>query len=1261
MAHDVTNLEFRILGPLEVRDGGRRLGVDRPRDRALLAALLLRAGEVVSIDRLVDDLWGEQPPRTARAALHNGISALRRLLGPDVLLTRPPGYVLAVPREQIDVRRFERLLEQASAAAPADRADRLREALALWRGPALDDVSFEAFAQAEIARLEELRAAAREELVEAELARGRHAAVVPELEALVTEHPFRERPRAQLMIALYRSGRQAEALEAYQSARRFLDEELGLEPGPTLQKLQQAVLRQNPELDAPAHEPRAEALGEERRKTVTVLFADVVHSTALAAELDPEAYRGVLQRYFRAARAALARHGGRVEKFIGDAVFAVFGMPTSHEDDALRAVRAAAELREEIAGLNAELAQAYGLEFRLRIGVNTGEAVVGGDAGQWFVTGYAVNVAAKLQHTASPDEILLGASTYGLVREAVRAEPLAPIVLGEGAALIPAFRFAELLPDAEPIPRRLEAPLVGRQDELAELRRTFDEAREDRACRVVTVLGDAGIGKTRLAKELVRVLGEQAKVLVGRCVSYGAGATYLPVAEIVRALAPDASEAAIAALLEDEADARVVARTVRELTGMAEGAAPAQGQEGFWAVRRLLEVVARRQPIVLVLEDVHWAEPTLLDLVEYLGAQDVGAPILVVCLARPDLCDARPEWPVDITLSPLNESESAELVANLPAGDEVAGATRGGIVVLAAGNALFAEQLLAHVADVGEEKLADVPPSLEALLSARLDRLPEDARLALECAAVVGHEFWRGVVEHMSEGGAAPVDVLAAKGLVSATPSLLPEEEEEAFSFHHVLICDVAYAGITKRRRAELHERAADWLEQHGAAGDEIVGYHLEQAHRYRAELGPVDGHARWLAAEAGARLGAAGIRSWRIGDAPAATNLLGRAAALLPERHPSRPETLRELGSALWAVGEIERADMTLGEAIEAAGAARDRGMELRAQVDLAYLRMFTDPEGRAEALLDLAAQAIPVLEAIGDDRSLGRTWSALAYVHGGVHGRYAASAEACERALVHYERLGWRPATCVRELATALYYGPEAVSVATRRCRVLVAGADRSNEATLSTFLAGLEAMRGRFEAARTLAQEARTAHEQLGWSVSMRMVWAPVAADVEALSGDYDAAARLLREACEELERMEQRSALATRAAQLAAVLYLVGQFEDAGRWSDVSEKNAATDDASAQVPWRAVRGKLLAREGKFQEGEALVRDAVRLAEATDALNDRAGVLLDLAEVLRREGRDLEALRHVEQARALYEQKGNRTALRNTHALLRELAPT
>jgi DNA-binding SARP family transcriptional activator len=1250
-------MDFRILGPLEVSDGGRPVPVTPLKQRALLAALLLRPGQVVSIDRLLDDLWGEAPPPSAKASLQNAVSRLRRHVGPELLVTRPPGYVLDVAPERIDVRRFERLLEEARNAPPRERAALLREALALWRGPPLADVAFEPFAAAEIDRLGELRAAAREELVEAELALGRHEAMRPELDALVAEHPFRERPRAQLMLALYRSGRQAEALDAYQAARRFLDEELGLEPSPLLQQLQQAILRQDPALDVPAGDEVAEAPPEERRSTVTVVFADLLDSTELAAELDPEVYRDLLRRYYRAARSALERHGATVERFVGDAVVGVFGVPRRQEDDALRAVRAAAELVNQVGLLTVEVGRSQRVAVPVRAAVNTGEAVVGGvREGQSFATGYAVNVAAKLRHTAMPGEVLLGAATYRLVRDAVQADALPALEAGGTVAAIPVFRLVGVVPGAAGVARRLEAPLVGRGDELAALRSVLRETRKRGGCRVVTVLGEAGIGKTRLANELVDAVRGEATVLVGRCVSYGEGATYLPLAEVVRALAPDGSEAAIAGLLGDDRDAHLVARRVRELTGLAKGAAPAQ--EAFWAVRRLLEAVARERPVLLVLEDVHWAEPTLLDLVEHLGAQ-AAAPILVLCLARPELLEGRPDWVVTLALPPLSESESAELVGNLPGAVDIPQATRDWIAEVAEGNALFAEQLLAHVGESGEIELPTVPPSLEALIASRLDRLAEGERAALECAAVVGREFWEDAVSELGgRDASAPLEALVAKGLVRPSRSLVAAEQ--AFSFHHVLIRDVAYAGITKRRRSELHERAAEWLEAKGAGADEIVGHHLEQAYRYRVELAPADRHARQLAEDAGERLGAAGVRAWRIGDAPAATNLLGRATELLPTGHASRPEALRELGSALWAVGEVEQAQTTLGAAINAAVEARDRGLELRGRIDLAYLCLFSEPEGRAQELLDLAAQAIPILEALGDHRSLGRTWLALAFVHGGLHARYTASESAAERALVHYRRLGWVPAPCVRELATAVYYGPTAVGDAIARCRALLEEVDEAGKATLWTYLAGLEAMRQRFAAARRICEQARLAQENLGWTVSMEATWSPIAADVELLGGDYKRAERILRDCCDRLQRLGQRSPLASRAAQLAGTFYTRGNLTEAERWSEVAEESASSDDAGAHLAWRGVRAKVLARRGRSSEAEVLARAAVRSAESTDALNDRAGVLLDLAEVLRLDGRDAEASALVEEAMEHYERKGNRAAVRKARSLLRDSAP-
>jgi len=1251
-------MDVRLLGPLRVLDdAGRPVELLRQKQRALLAALALRPGQAVSTDRLLEDLWGASPPRTALGSLQNLVSQLRRTLGPDALVTRPPGYVLTVAPEQTDVGRFTQLVARAAELAAPERAAVLGQALALWEGAPLADVAFEPFAQEEVARLEELRTAAREQLVDAELAAGRHAEVVPELEALVAEHPFRERMRALLMLALYRSGRQADALEAYTATRRFLRDELGVEPSPALKALQTGILRQDPALDPAAPEPLAGLPGEERRKTLTVVFVDVVDSTTLAAELDPEAYRGVLRRYYRAARPVLERHGGTVEKFVGDAVLAVFGVPEQHEDDALRAVRAAVELRERIAELNGELEQAHGVTIRTRIGVNTGEAIAGDpDSAQSFATGYAVNVAAKLEQAAPPDEILVGHATYRLVRDAVTAEAAEPLVLGGRAAPIPAFRITAVAAGAPGVARLLDAPLVGRSDELAELRRAFEEARERRELRLVTVVGEAGVGKTRLANELAASVRESATVLVGHCVSYGEGATYLPVAEVVRALAPDGSEAAIAALLADERDARQVARRLRELLGWAEGAPPAG--EGFWAVRRLLEAVARRRPLLLVLDDVHWAEPTLVDLVEHLVAQSHEAAIVVLCLARPEPAGVRPSWPAPLTIAPLSNDESEELVGNLPGAAELPDAARGRIVELAEGNALFAEQLLAYVLESDESALEGVPTTVETLLASRLDRLPAEEREVLERAAVVGRDFWPSAVAELSERDvAAELEALAARGLVRPSRSA-----RDLLRFHHVLIRDVAYTGITKERRSGLHERVAHWLEGSEAGRDEIVGYHLEQAYRYRTELGPADDDARRLAQAAGERLATAGTEAWKRSDAPAAVNLLNRAASLLPVGE-LRAEVLCELALALVLVGGGSKVGETLEEALEVASATGSRRTELRARLELANAGLYGvgGLHGTAEEVLGAASAAIPVLEELGDARALGRTWYAVAEVHN-MRLNNRARGEAAATALRYYRQAGFSPSLCLTGQAAALYYGPTPAANATRECRQLIVEATDDRQATASVllFAAGLRAMQNEFEEARALTDEARTTFEELGANLSLAGPTRVLRADIERLAGDLETAEVLLRESRDALEAMEQHAYVATRDAQLADVLYAQGRFEESEAFVQLAQSESLPEDLITEVYWRSVRARLLARRGAFGEAEGLARDAVRLLAETDALNQRAKATLDLADVLRLFGRPPDEIRAcIDDAVRLYRAKGNRAAVATARSLLDEPA--
>jgi DNA-binding SARP family transcriptional activator len=1214
-----------ILGPLQVSESGRPVPLGAPKQRALLAVLLLHANEVVSRERLIDELWGDSPPARAPKLVQHYVSGLRKVLPAGCLLTRAPGYLLRVEPGQLDLIEFERLLEEAKRAtadgAVERGADLYRHALSLWRGRTLGDVALESHAGGEAARLDDLRLAATVERIELELELGRNAELAGELETLVARHPYQERLRGQLMLALYRSGRQAEALEAYQKARRTLVDELGLEPSQELQRLERAMLRQDPslELPRPTVRPPAPAEAPPRRKTVTVLVCALAASPA-----DPEALRHALTLASAEVGAAAERHGGTAERLAGGELLAVFGVPEAHEDDAIRGLRAAADVRAALPG-------------DVRIGIATGEVLAEGTA----VTGEAVAAAERLAHAAAGGEILAAESTLALAGPTI--ESAGPLVLA----------IAEERPS---FPARSEAPLAGRGAELARLRELFDAVAAERRCRVVTVFGEAGVGKSRVARELVASLAGQATALVGRCVSYGEGATYLPLREAFRGV--DA-----AAALAGTEEAELVARRVAELTGEAEGATPTG--EGFWAVRRLLEALARERPLVLVLEDVHWAEPTFLDLVEYLAEWSTEAPILVLCVARPELIDARPAWggptsPIaSIVLEPLSASESEALVGALAGG--LTARARARIADVAEGNPLYAEQLAAHAEDAGEDALAGVPPTIDALLASRLDRLPAGERATLERAAVVGREFWHRAIVHLSPSDQAAqagrhLLALASRGLVR--PGRSPKPHGDAFRFHHVLIRDVAYGGMPKETRAELHELHADWLEQHDA-DDALVGYHLEQAYRLRAELGRAGGRTRRLAVGSGRRLAAAGVRAWRVGDAPAGANLLGRAAALLPEDEPLRPETLRELGSALWAVGEVEGADAALVEAIDAAVAAGDRGSELRGRLDLAYRQLFADPEGRAEELLGLAARAVPVFETLDDQRSLGWAWLAVAYVHGGCHGQYGASLEAAERALAHYREHGWVPAMCVREIAAALYYGPVPVPVALDRCGVLLEDADRGGQAGVRTYLAGLEAMEGRFDRARSVAAEARRAYEELGRPASLSTTWAPVAAEIETAAGDLAGAERMLRESCAVIERLGQTASLATQTGRLADVLCTAGRIDEAERWAKVSERCAATGDFGAQLAWRAAQARVLARRGDRRRAEALGHEAARLAEGTDALNRRAGILLDLAEVLRLGGEEPLATRQVEEALALYRQKGNRAAVERARGLLHDTA--
>jgi class 3 adenylate cyclase/tetratricopeptide (TPR) repeat protein len=999
------------------------------------------------------------------------------------------------------------------------------------------------------------------------------------------------------------------------------------------------------------------------RRTVTVLFADVADSTPLGERLDPETLRQVMSRWFERMSEVLVRHGGTVEKFIGDAVMAVFGIPELHEDDALRAVRAATELRAALATLNGELERELGVHIGIRVGVNTGEVVAGdGTGGQMLVTGDPVNVAKRLEEAARTGEILLGDGTRRLVENAALLEPRDELTVKGKSGPVIAWNVLGVIEGAPAYARRLDAPLVGRIDELRLLREGFASAVADRACRLVTVVGPAGIGKSRLAAELCRSVRQGARTVSGRCLPYGDGITFWPLVQIVGALGSDAG---VRELLADADDGELVAERVLGAVGPTY--APAPSGELFWAVRRLLEEAAREQPLVVMVEDIHWAAPTLLDLLEYLAGWTHDAPVLLLCLSRPELLEERQGWLTapnasGIVLAPLTDAEADVLLDEIGQEWPLDAEARTRIKGAAEGNPLYVEQMAAMLAEGGPAD--SIPPSIHALLAARLDRLPADERAVLERAAVAGKEFVRSAVLQLSdETQRQEVDALllslARKDLLAASPG-----REDAYRFRHALIRDAAYAGIPKELRGQLHEAFADWAIRAtaGRAGelDEIVGYHYEQAFRYREELGPLDERARALADRAGELLGQAGERAFARHDMPAAVNLLARAITLLHEEHAIRLQALPQLGSALMKTGDFTRADTVLGDALAGAAAAGDKRLELRTLIEREFFRTFTNPESSTEEIVRIAEMAIPLLEELHDELGLAKAWW-LRSEADVIAGRWAARAEALEQAL-HHAKSASDPreiSTIIALLAQALEYGPTPVPEAIRRCEELRESVrdDAEVRAAIASTLAGLHAMQGHFDEARVLAEEGRVVYEELGLRY-MRAARSLASGSIELLAGDPAAAVRELRWGYDELEKMGERGTRSTLAAFLAQALVEEGRYSDAIEFSKISEETGAAADVVTQAVWRSARAAALAQAGDSAAAEVLAAEAVELAEGTDFLELQGNTLLSLANVLLLTGQSEEAQPLVERARGAFERKGNTVAEAKAVAALGEL---
>lgn len=970
---------------------------------------------------------------------------------------------------------------------------------------------------------------------------------------------------------------------------------------------------------------------------MTLVFSDMTGSTSMGEKLDPESIRRVLTMYFDEMKRVLEHHGGTIEKFIGDAVVAVFGIPKIHEDDALRAVRATAEMQQAIARLGEQTMADWGVALQFRTGVNTGEVVAGElSREQGFATGDAVNVAARLEQHAPPGEMLIGESTYQLVRDAVEAELIEPLSLKGKAEPVRAWKLGKVVRETG-VARRLDSPLVGREGELARLHAELDDAIDDRSCRVATVLGEAGVGKSRLTNEFSISAIDRARILRGRCLSYGKGMTFWPVAEAVKQAAaivdtdsPEQAVSKIEGLLPPGSEeSGMIAERVAGLSGLGQ---PSGGgiQQSFWALRRLFEALAQSRPLVLVFDDLHWAEPTFVDFLDYLIHFTKDSPIFVLCMARPEFLDAGAPWmtphakATTIRIMPLEEDLSQRLIENLLGDVSLSRDVMDRILESAEGNPLFVEEMLRMMVDsgllardggrwvpTGDISNLSLPPTINALLAARLDHLAPGEREALQCGSVVGQVFWWDSVSAMSSGDnkVANLQMLVRKELIQ------PEQEslsgEDAFRFSHILIRDAAYLGIPKAARAELHERFASWLESKGGERseeyEEIVGYHLEQAYRYRRELGPLDQVTGMLGIEAGERLHSAGARAMNRSDTLAAIDLLNRAIEVLGSSHPLRIRSLFDLGSALSDRGELTRAEAVFDEVIREAFAEGNRALALKASLERESLLLHTDPEGRGKRIMEIANDALPLLEKANDDSGLALVWFRIGWAKT-VWCRYGEATEALDRALAHAERTGdvRQQGRILLRLAGSLDAGPIPASDVLKRFEELLerVKGDRVCESAVLGEVAQMKALGGCFEEARQLCRQVGAIYHEFG----MQMAAAQNRADearIEMLSGDTLAAERHLRASLDGLTALEEKSHLSTRAAELAEVLYLQGRYGEAEHFTRVSEETGSGDDVETQAKWRAVRALVFAREGKVAEARELGQEAASRAETTDFL--------------------------------------------------------
>jgi class 3 adenylate cyclase/tetratricopeptide (TPR) repeat protein len=1008
------------------------------------------------------------------------------------------------------------------------------------------------------------------------------------------------------------------------------------------------------------------------RRFVTVLRTDVQGSTDLGARHDPELVGRVMKRYHHTARVMCANHGGVIEQVQGDAVVAIF---EGHEDDPLRAVRAAAELREAMARLNEELEREARVRLPIRTAVSSGE-VVGGD-GPGTLSGDVMNVIAHLEKEARPGEILLGESTVQLIGEAAAVEQAGPFALKGKREPVRAYRLLVVLPEATGRARPAP-PMVGRTHERAMVTAAYERAVATRCCHLVTVLGPAGVGKSRLVEELLDSVRERATVLAAGCPSYGGVAYDAIIQVIAEAAGREPSDRAamldwVAELVTGVDGADRIVQRVGQVLGLRKGAGPPM--DTHWALRRLLEVLARERPLVVVLDDLHWADPALLDLVEDLAEASRDAPLLIICMARLELLDVRKRWgggkvnAVTIQLGPLAAGQGRQLVRYVLAGLEIAPEAERYVLDWSGGNPLFVQSLLTMLRDRRlltvdsrrwQEVVKDLEPprDIQAVVGANLHHLGVAERRTLERAAVIGLRFTEAAVVELSPDEERPTVrdhllALVRKGFIAPDPHSVAGADAR-YAFEQNPFQEVTYNLIAKETRAELHERFAEWLPRRSGAQlvqtDEVVGRHLQMAYRNLVDVGRLDRRTAHLARRAGEALAAAGHRAAARRDIPGpAVELLGRAEVLLDRNDELRRGVLLDLGDALQDNRSPQEALEAYGKAIEAAEAAGDVRRATHGALGILEVRGFLGQEGEPPASQpDVVTDAVRLFNELGDLRGLAKAWRAKAYDYW-TTGRLTRAAGASRRAIGFARRAADEQleAEALSSRCFILFWGPRHVSEVTNDVQETLQWARsrglRRLEADALRILARIAAMQRRFPEARALLREADRAEPKA--ADLLVLVGAYLSAGiVELMADEAVAAEHILREGHKEVARLQGTRQLASVAILLARSLVAQGRDDEAMERIKESQRAAHPSQLDAQILAPSIRAVLLARRGDVETAEGLAAAAVRRTESWEQLDSTAEVLADHAAVLRLAGREPQARRQAQRALDLYRRKGN-----------------